>query len=465
MTEGEANMEEELEPSSGEEENIDEPEERRPQPAAQQKRQGESALEIYLGEAGEVPLLKGEEENALSSQIEQGRRLSREEAEWRKRHRREPSAVDMVLALGERLAGLAPVFEALCALVAVPPEAQVAEAVMHPAVRAAVDGPVDLNLVKSVAERTARDEALVERDFVSLSVLTRLLPWPLLGEAGRRTTLAEMQAVLSSAGFRAWLDEHRAELESHFASIRAEAQRATEHLIKANLRLVISVAKKNLGKGMPLPDLIQEGNLGLMRAVEKFDYRRGYKFSTYATWWIRQAITRSIADQSRTVRLPVHMVEHLTRLRKARQRFFQEYGREPTDEEMAERLELPRNKVEELAALAYREPISLETPIGEEGEESELSEFIADQVSQSPEEQATRGVLREQLTRVLESLPQREREVIELRFGLLDGRSRTLDEVGRQFGLSRERIRQIERKALAALRHPSRSRELKDYLW
>jgi len=427
--------------------------------------QTDSALQIYLAEAGEVPLLKAEEEKELSSQIEEGQHLSQLEEEWKSRHHERPSAIDLLLALAEKLAALAPVFNALRDRLGLPSGAAVAESIQQPALREVIDSSIDLNQVHVVSRKLNLSESQVEQEFIALSVYSKLLPWHLAGEAGQRTTLGEMAEVLHSEESRRWLEERSAELESHFGQKRETARHATEYLIKANLRLVIAVAKKNMGKGMPLPDLIQEGNLGLMRAVEKFDHRRGYKFSTYATWWIRQAITRSIADQSRTVRLPVHMVEHLTRLRKARQRFFQEYGREPTDAEMAERLELSKDKVEELAQLTIREPVSLETPIGEAGEESELSEFIADKVSQSPEEQATSEVLKEQLTKVLESLPKREREVIELRFGLLDGRSRTLDEVGKQFGLSRERIRQIERKALAALRHPSRSRELKDYLW
>lgn len=241
----------------------------------------------------------------------------------------------------------------------------------------------------------------------------------------------------------------------------ARGQEARRRLIEANLRLVVSIAKKYAGRGIPIMDLVQEGNLGLLRAVEKFDYRRGFKFSTYATWWIRQAITRSIADQARTIRIPVHMVEHIGRLIRTTRRLQQELGREPTIEEIAQEFKVPADKVREIIQASYQ-PISLEAPVGEE-EDSTLSDFIEDSSSPSPTEAVARRLLREQVEEALQSLNERERKVIELRFGLGDGRSRTLEEVGRELGVTRERARQIEAKALAELRHPSRSRRLKDY--
>ena len=274
----------------------------------------------------------------------------------------------------------------------------------------------------------------------------------------------EKIAILKSREENA-TEEELAEIKEEIKNLQKDldaGDEAKKRLAEANLRLVVSIAKRYVGRGMLFLDLIQEGNLGLIKAVEKFDYRKGYKFSTYATWWIRQAITRAIADQARTIRIPVHMVETINKLIRVSRQLLQELGREPTPEEIAEEMKMPVERVREILKIS-QEPVSLETPIGEE-EDSHLGDFIKDDNVPVPADAATFTLLKEQLEEVLGTLTEREQKVLTLRFGLEDGRARTLEEVGKEFNVTRERIRQIEAKALRKLRHPSRSRKLKDYL-
>jgi RNA polymerase primary sigma factor len=283
-----------------------------------------------------------------------------------------------------------------------------------------------------------------------------------LREIGRVPLLSAAEEVALAKRMERGRLERQRPIREQSLRIILDGEEGQRKLTEANLRLVVSVAKKYIGRGMSLLDLIQEGNIGLIRAVEKFDYQKGFKFSTYATWWIRQAITRAIADQARTIRIPVHMVETINRLIRTSRRLLQELGREPTAEEIAEQMEITPERVREIIKIS-QEPVSLETPIGEE-DDSHLGDFIEDHTALAPADAASHQLLKEQVKDALNGLTQREQEVLRLRFGLDDGRSRTLEEVGKEFRVTRERIRQIEAKALRKLRHPSRSRRLKDYL-
>jgi len=422
----------------------------------------EDSLNLYFDEVGQTPLLNGEETKILTSHIEDGKHLVRLEKDWIAEHGAQPSAIDLLLVLLERFSRVRLLFEALYQYLELPSHGSIADKVSHPELRRAIDGNIDQQLSSAIAEITGVSQTRIEKSVIELSLDSRLIPWYIMEEAGQKSSLVEFGEMLQLPEFRDKLEAHRSEIVKHFEQIREKARQATNRMIQANLRLVVSVAKGHIDWGVPLPDLIQEGNIGLMQAVHKFDHRRGCKFSTYAIPWIWQAINRAVNDQSRIVRLPGHVVDDLTKLTRARNNLAQKLGRQPTDKELASETGLPSKKVESLLKVVSGVPVSLDTPVGEDG--SQLGDFIADQAILQPEEQSTASLLREELSKTLESLTPRERRIIELRFGLGNEYSRTLAEVGTELDLSKERIRQIEKEALAKLRHPSHSRELIGYL-
>jgi len=422
----------------------------------------EDTLNLYFDEVGQIPLLHGEETKILTSQIEDGKHLVRLEKDWIAEHGAQPSAIDLLLASVERFSQARLLFETLYQYLELPSHGSIAEKVSNPDLRRAIDGNIDQNLSSAIAKITGVSQTRIEKSVIELSLDSRLIPWHIIEEAGQKSSLIEFGEMLQSPEFRDKLEAYRSEIVKHFEQIRERTRRATNHMIQANLRLVVSVAKGHIDWGVPMLDLIQEGNIGLMQAVQKFDHRRGYKFSTYAIPWIWQAINRAVNDQSRMVRLPGHVVDDLTKLVRARNSLAQKLGRQPTEKELASEAGLPSKKIESLLKVISGVPVSLDTAVGEDG--SQLGDFIADQAILQPEEQSTASLLREELSKTLESLTPRERRIIELRFGLGNEYSRTLAEVGTELGLSKERIRQIEKEALAKLRHPSHSRELIGYL-
>lgn len=431
-------------------------------PQKQKFELAEDSLDLYLDEVGQTPLLNAEETKMLAIQIEDGKHLVRLEEDWIAEHGAQPSAIDLLLALAERLSRARLPFEALYRYLELPSHGSIAEKVSHPDLRHAIDGNIDQHLSSAIAEITGASQTGIEESLIELSLDSRLIPWHVMEEAGQKSSLAEFGEVLQSPEFHDKLEVHRSEIVKHFEQIREKARQAANHMVKANLRLVVSVAKGHIDWGVPMLDLIQEGNIGLMQAVQKFDHRRGYKFSTYAIPWIWQAVNRAVNDQSRMVHLPGHVIDDLTKLVRTRNNLAQKLGRQPTEKELASETGLPSKKIGSLLKVSSGVPVSLDTPVGEDG--SQLGDFIADQTILQPEEQSTASLLREELSKTLESLTPRERRIIELRFGLGNEYSRTLAEVGTELGLSKERIRQIEKEALAKLRHPSHSRELIGYL-